>query len=388
MMRKLLVSAMALLCFAVAAHAQVVYRDPSAAAAQDEALPFPGQNPMYKSRLDSIQKTVPLRYNEYVQKFIDIYAARKGQIAKILGLSGYYFPIFERSLKEYQVPEEIKFVSIVESALDPHAVSRTGATGPWQFMPATAKGYGLKMDKTIDERKDPATASHAAAAYFRDAYNDLGDWVLAIAAYNCGKGAVARAIQRSGGKTDFWEIRQFLPVETRNYVPAFIATTYIMNYYSKHDIQAAIPDLPTLTDVIEVSSKVSLELIAKAAHFDLKQLLRLNPSYKKQVVNGSPSSPKHIVIPAVRDNESFTALYQAINNEHPLPAQLASRESEPVTKKTSSKAGSYVSYKVRPGDTLSEIAEKFNRTIAQIKSRNKLRSSILQPGMVLKIAKV
>ncbi|MGV3546483.1 MAG: lytic transglycosylase domain-containing protein, partial [Pedobacter sp.] len=186
-----------------------------------------GQNLLYKLRLDSIQQTVPLDYNEYVQTYIDIYTKRKAMYGDMLGLSSYYFPIFEKALKTYNIPTEIKYLSIVESSLNPHAVSRVGATGLWQFMFGTAKAYGLNMDNFVDERKDPIQASYAAAAYFRDAYEELGDWLLAIAAYNCGKGNVNRAIMKAGSR-NFWDIRKFLPKETSNYVPAFIAAVYVM----------------------------------------------------------------------------------------------------------------------------------------------------------------
>ena len=154
----------------------------------------------------------------------------------MLGLSDYYFPIFEKALKANDIPEEIKYLPIIESSMNPQAVSRVGATGLWQFMFATAKGYGLKMDSFVDERKDPIQASYAAAAYFRDAYAELGDWLLAIAAYNCGRGNVDRAIKKANSR-DFWDIRPFLPMETRNYVPAFIAAVYVMNFSKAHDIE-------------------------------------------------------------------------------------------------------------------------------------------------------
>ncbi|MXV17948.1 lytic transglycosylase domain-containing protein [Hufsiella ginkgonis] len=349
----------------------------------------PYQYMVYKNRLDSIQKTVPLTYNEYVQKYIDIYTSRKGQIGKVLGLSTYYFPIFEKSLKEFDIPDEIKYVSIVESSLDPHAVSKTGATGPWQFMSQTAKGYGLKMDRFVDERKDPVSASHAAAAYFRDAYNELGDWLLAIAAYNCGKGAVTRAIAKSGGKADFWSIRNFLPQETRNYVPAFIATTYIMNCYNKHDITSQQSEFSLLNDVIEVNSPVSLEAIAKAANVDIKLLSLLNPSYKKLFVNGSSGSPKRIVIPENKNQETYASLYETLNNStSALPEMIAAPRNTSAPTAVRQPAKKYISYKVKAGDTLSEIASKFTGSnVSEIKSKNRLKSSVLQPGMILKINK-
>lgn len=358
-----------------------VYRDSSFVPPVNETAPFYAQNALYKSRLDSIPATVSLTYNDYVQKYIDVYAARKGQIARVLGLSLYYFPIFEQALKEFGLPEELKYVAIVESELDPHAVSRSGATGPWQFMFSTAKGYHLSMDKHIDERKDPVAASRAAAAYFRDAFADLGDWLLAIAAYNCGKGAVTRAIQRAGGKADFWEIRRFLPEQTRNYVPAFIATTYIMKYHRKHDILPAAAGLPVETETIEVSSDFTLEEAATATRTDLDLILVLNPAFKKRRIHATPANPRHLVIPAVRDNTTYAALYTMLNRD----PGTASEKSAFTATAGKAAAAETVAYKVRSGDTLSGIAEKFRQTIASIKSKNGLKSNRLQPGMVLRL---
>src|SRR5215217_1347614 len=236
-----------------------------------EVPKFSSYNFIYKNRLDSIQKTVPLTYNQYVQDYIDIYTGRKEMMGKMLGLSDYYFPIFAQALKSYNIPDEIKYLPIIESSMNPHAVSRVGATGLWQFMFGTARGYGLNMDNFVDERKDPIQASYAAAAYFRDAYEELGDWLLAIAAYNCGKGNVNRAIAKAGSR-DFWEIRRFLPMETRNYVPAFIAAVYVMNCPSNHQIKSQKSSFIKNTDIIQVNRFVSLASLAEALNIDLEEL--------------------------------------------------------------------------------------------------------------------
>ena len=191
---------------------------------------------IYKIRLDSIQKDVQLDYNGYVQDYIDSYLlSGRADIGREIGLSKYYFPIYEKAFSEAGIPEEIKYLSIVESQLNPNAVSRVGAAGPWQFMSNTARLYGLSMDNYIDERRDPIKSSYAAAAYLKDAYQQFGDWLLAIASYNCGQSNVVEAIEKAGS-TDYWSIRQYLPAETRGYVPAYIAITYIMNYYQKYNI--------------------------------------------------------------------------------------------------------------------------------------------------------
>jgi membrane-bound lytic murein transglycosylase D len=402
------------------------------------------QNLVYKRRLDSLQGSVPLTYNEHVQNYIDIYVfKRKEQIGKMLGLSKYYFPIFERSLREVGIPDEIKFLTVIESALNPHAVSRSGAVGPWQFMYTTAKGYGLVMDNFVDERKDPVQASQAAAVYLKDAYNRLGDWLLAIAAYNCGTGAVTRALARSGGEPDFWKVRPFLPRETQNYVPAFIATVYAMNYYQKHDIAPREAGFSIFTDVIDVNRMVSFASIAKAADIDLDELRTLNPSYKKQIVNGTPASPKRLVIPAI-GKQLYASLYDVLNpqidelqviaagNERSgvapisvpeshkvkegqtlvmvanqygvevqdlkvynslksmdvVPGQVIRLKQEKVVTKPAKASPGYLTYIVKAGDTLSEIAEKFSgATVSRIKALNGLKRNTVQPGMKLKINK-
>ena len=271
------------------------------------------QNKIYKRRLDSLQKTIPLACNQYVQNYIDLYTSKhKDQVGKVLGLSKYYFPILEKALKDVGIPEEIKFITIVESALNPNAVSHSGAKGLWQFMSATAKGYGLQMDHYVDERKDPVQASYAAATYFKDVYNQFGDWLLAIAAYNCGASIVSKAIEKSGGIADFWRIRPYLPKQTQNYVPAFIATNYVMNYYKKHNILPTSAGINMATDVIEVNKVVSLASVAKAAKLDLSILSALNPAYKKQIINGSQARPKQLVMPLL-SKQVYSSVYDALN---------------------------------------------------------------------------
>ncbi|SKB79876.1 membrane-bound lytic murein transglycosylase D [Daejeonella lutea] len=341
------------------------------------------QNLTFKRRLDSLEKSVPLNYNEYVQSYIDIYLSRGEQMGKMLGLSKYYFPIFEKALKEAGLPDEIKFVTVIESALNPHAVSRSGAVGPWQFMYTTAKGYGLVMDNYVDERKDPVKASYAAAHYFVDAYKRIGDWLLTIAAFNCGTGAVTRAIEKSGGIADFWKVRSFLPRETQNYVPAFIATVYAMNYYRSHGIQSKAADFNVLTDVIEVNRHVSIASIAKAADFDLKELLLLNPSYKKQIINGSIQSPKSLVIPGVNNN-AFASLYDVLNggtNTNASVIAASMKEAFAELPKTNP-----VYHRVLPGQTLTSIANKYGAEVQDLKVWNRLKTSTLVPGQNIRVS--
>lgn len=351
-----------------------------------------GQNLLYKLRLDSIKQTVPLDYNEYVQSYIDIYVKRKNMYADMLGLSSYYFPIFEKALKSYNIPTEIKYLSIVESSLNPHAVSRVGATGLWQFMFGTAKAYGLNMDNFVDERKDPIQASYAAAAYFKDAYEELGDWLLAIAAYNCGKGNVNRAIDKAGSR-DFWEIRRFLPAETRNYVPAFIAAVYVMKYAKIHQIQAKATPFVFKTDTIQVRNFVALSDVANAINHTEETLFALNPSYKKKIVNGTEVSPKRVVIPSP-EHQYYERLFDVLNNDVDTNKEIILASTDDARelrkkaqpKKTEKSSGILV-HKVLPGQNLTIIANKYGVEVQDLKVWNKLNALTIVPGQKLKIYK-
>jgi membrane-bound lytic murein transglycosylase D len=348
---------------------------------------FSNYNYVYKNRLDSIQKTVPLTYNQHVQDYIDIYSGRKDMMGKMLGLSDYYFPIFAKALKTFNIPEEIKYLPIIESSMNPYAVSRVGATGLWQFMFATAKGYGLNMDNFVDERKDPVQASYAAAAYFKDAYEELGDWLLAIAAYNCGMGNVKRAMEKSNSM-DFWELRRYLPKETRNYVPAFIAAVYVMNCPDKHQIQRASSPFEKYTDTIQVNHFVSIPALAEALDMDLDVLCSLNPSYKKKIVNGTETSPKRLVIPRI-SLEDFTRIYEILNEDSgtgSMRVVLASNSDRKTVKKTRTKSRpAFFYHKVSPGQNLGAIANKYHVEVQDLKVWNKLRGSTIVPGQKLKV---
>ncbi len=354
-----------------------------------EGRSFYNYNFVYKSRLDGIQKSIPLDYNEYVQKYIDIYSSRKDMIGKMLGLSSYYFPIFEKALKSYDVPEELKYLPIIESAMNPQAVSRVGATGLWQFMFTTGRGYGLSVDNFVDERKDPIEASYAAGAYFQDAYAQLGDWLLAIAAYNCGTGNVTRAIAKAGSR-DFWEIRPYLPMETRNYVPAFIAAVYIMNFPTMHNINSQQSPLALKTDTVQVSRFVSMASLAGALNMDEAALCSLNPSYRKKIVNGTPESPKRIIMPAV-SLENYSMIYDVLNNstvDISTRVILASNDDKRIRNHTRAKVATARSYhKVTRGQNLGEIADKYHVEVQDLKVWNRLKGNTIVPGQKLIVSK-
>lgn len=341
-------------------------------------------NGIYKDRLDAVQQRVPLTYNESVHKYIDIYSARSSQFGKMLGMSEYYFPIFEKAFKAYDIPEEIKYLSIIESNLNPKAVSRVGATGIWQFMFGTAKGYGLNMDNYVDERRDPVEASYAAAAYFRDAYEGLGDWLLAIAAYNCGRGNVDRAMAKANSR-DFWEIRPFLPAETRNYVPAFIAALYVMKFSEAHDIKHQPSALAIATDSIQVNRFVSIPVIAEAMNMEPELLYALNPSYKKNVINGTEANPKRLVVPRIT-LDNFARVYDVLYNQEGIRESrviLASNDDRRVARKKPSAKTPVKYHRVSPGQSLSTIAKQYRVEVQDLKVWNRLKTSILMPGQRL-----
>jgi membrane-bound lytic murein transglycosylase D len=402
------------------------------------------QGGIFKRRLDSIKKDVPLDYNEYVQSYIDTYTHNREEMAHVIGLSKYYFPIYEKAFRDAGIPDEIKYLSIVESKLDPNAISRVGAAGPWQFMFTTGKLYGLTIDDYVDDRCDPIQASYAAAAYLKDAYQEFGDWLLAIASYNCGKSNVEHAIEKANA-TDFWSIRQYLPVETRNYVPAFIAVNYVMNYYNKHGIIPQACNLSLKTDTVLVNKYVALSTVSYALGLDTKQLALLNPAYKRQIINGTSKAPRRLVIPEI-DKAKYSALYNVLNNTKEVAAapqlvyaayydskpeklpsyhtvrhgeslkdiadtygvelsdlklwnhlhsnkavvgrklKLSEATDESKAKPSVKHRQNYITYKVKTGDTLSGIAAKFDGTsIEKIKSVNGLKKDKLQPGMTIRI---
>ena len=343
-----------------------------------------------EGRLAYLQQTVPLTYNEQVQSYIDLYSTDryKRYLSNMLGLGAYYFPIYERIFTEAGVPNEIKYLSIVESALNPHAVSRVGATGLWQFMFTTARLYNLTMDSYIDERKDPVAASYAAAAYLKEAYQEFGDWLLAIASYNCGKGNVLRAIQRSGlTQPDYWAISPYLPRETRRYVPAFIAMTYMLSYSEEYNIVPTTPEsvegVIDTTEVVWVQNFVPFAGVAKALNISEETVKSLNPAYKRSVANGSIESPRKLVLPQVPP-EAYPALYAVLNSTQEASPNVLNA-SNGGTNGQEEDQDQVMTHRVRKGETLGKIAERYHVTVQDLRVWNHIKRNMIVPGQQLRV---
>ena len=242
---------------------------------------------VYIDRLSRIPSIIEMPFNDIVKKHIEAYTNRlRNKISFILAAANFYMPLFEEALDTYDLPLELKYLPVIESALNPTAMSRQRASGLWQFMLRTGKLYGLENNSLVDERRDPIKSTWAAARYLKDLYNIYKDWNLALAAYNCGPGNVNKAIRRAGGATDYWEIYHLLPKETRGYVPGFIAANYIMNYYCEHGICPMDTQLPATTDTIHIHKNLNLKQVAEVCDINIDQLRSLNPQYKKDIVPG------------------------------------------------------------------------------------------------------
>lgn len=342
---------------------------------------------VYKQRLQALPLIVEVPYNEVVRKYILRYIKHSPkQLAVLQRKAEYYFPIFEDIIVRYQLPYELCYLSIVESALNPNARSHVGATGLWQFMPSTGKRYGLEINSLVDERMDPIRSTEAACQYLTDLYKIFGDWNLAIAAYNCGPGNVNKAIHRAGDKRDFWSIYPFLPKETRGYLPIFIAVVYAMNYAQVHGICPAEPLLTMASDTIITTQRQHLKQIAENIHIPLHELRRLNPQYPRDIIPGGKEYA--ICLPSEKmgayiDNEQVILAYQAdelINNR---------RAEIELLHQTSVEGGYSINgityYKIKPGDTLGGIAKKFRVSVKQLKTWNGLKSDNIRAGKTLKI---
>lgn len=339
---------------------------------------------VYVRRLQNLPNVIEMPYNPVVRKFIDQYTGRlRRSVAMFLGASNFYMPIFEDALEAYQLPLELKYLPIIESALNPGATSKAGAGGLWQFMPTTGKRYGLDITSLIDDRRDPVKASYAAARMLRSLYEIFGDWTLVIASYNCGPGNVSKAIKRAGGEKDYWKIYPYLPSETRGYVPAFIAANYVMNYYCEHNICPASTRLPMGTDTIVVSRDVYMEQISDVCGISMEELKALNPQYRTTKIPGN-ASPCNLRMPMEAIHkfiESGDSVYT-----HRLSELNKRRSVVEVNEKAASQSSKGTKYvKVRRGDTLGGIASKNRTTVAKIKRLNGLKGTNIRVGQRLRV---
>lgn len=371
---------------------------------RDENRDYPKE--VYIERLSRLPNVMEMPYNEIVQKFIDRYTGRlRHSVSYMLGASNFYIPIFEEALEAYGLPLELKYLPVIESALNPKATSHAGAAGLWQFMVATGKQYGLEINSLIDERRDPIKSSYAAAHYLKDLYNIFGDWSLVIAAYNCGPENINKAIHRTDGQADYWKIYPYLPRETRGYVPAFIAANYVMNYYCEHNICPMRTTLPAKTDTVVVSKDVHLKQIADVCGIDIEELRTLNPQYRRDIVNGN-NKPSVIRLPANATNTFIAnedSIYRYETDALLTRRSLVEVESSKYTTSTSSTRKSYSKSKskkrkssrrsrtrkksvtVRSGDTLSEIAERHHTTVKKLRQLNGIKGNNIRAGKKIRV---
>lgn len=391
----------------------------------------------YQERLRRLPVVMEMPYNSVVQKFIDQYSGRlRRTVSYALGAGNFYIPIFEEALDYYGLPLELKYLPVIESALEPKAKSPAGAVGLWQFMLATGKRYDLKVNSLIDERQDPYKSSWAAARYLRDLYKIYRDWNLVIAAYNCGPTNVNKAIHRADGVRDYWAIYPYLPSETRGYVPAFIAANYIMNYYCEHNICPMKTKIPITTDTVTIMRDLHMQQVAELCNIDVEAIQALNPQYRTQLIPGS-SGPMTLRLPTETlntfidlkdsvynyrvdelltrrscvevddrlDNRSVASKRRAARQQSASESSSSSRSSASKSSsrkssrssssksssrssrssRKSKKVKSSASATVRKGDTLIEIAHRNGTTVEKLKKKNKIKGNMIKPGQKLKV---
>jgi len=345
---------------------------------------------VYTNRLYRMPTEMELSFNNVVKSYIEMYAnRRREQVSYMLALGDYYFPMFEQALDKYGLPLELKYLPVIESALNPVAVSRAGATGLWQFMLYTGKGYGLEVSSLVDERRDPYKATEAAVRYLKDLHAIYHDWNLVIAAYNCGPGNVNKAIARSGGKRDYWQIYNYLPRETRGYVPAFIAANYIMSHYADHQICPAHSyNTITALDTVYVKERIHLEQIAGVLDVSMSELRRLNPQFRRDVIPGDYKTYA-LVLPTEKMFTFIDKNSEIINFNRDRYLTHRSSTDEILGNTVSSASGNStnVYYRVRKGDNLSSIAGRNGISLTQLKSWNGLRSNRIGVGKRLIVGK-
>lgn len=355
-------------------------------------IPASPSDSIYKLRLSKLPCIMEMPYNSTVKAFIELYTVRKRQqVEYMMGMSDYYFPIFENVLNANNLPLELKYLPIIESALNAVAFSRVGAAGLWQFMIPTGRMYGLEINSLVDERLDPVKSTYAAARFLKDLFSMYGDWHLVIAAYNCGPGNVNKAIRRSGGKRDYWAIYPYLPAETRGYVPIFIAANYSLHYASHHNLCKAKVKMPIITDTIMVKEKLHFEQISSVLNIPVEQIRLLNPQYKKDFIPGN-IKPYALCLPLnyangfyEKYNEIVTHKSDSLINNRREETEVLTAVHKPTSGTNTSSRAKY--HTVKSGQTLGYIAAKYGVSLNQLKRTNNLRGTTIHPGQKIKIVK-
>jgi membrane-bound lytic murein transglycosylase D len=338
---------------------------------------------VYTERLSKINSIIDLKYNGIIRNHIHVYTEKKvEEFRAILGLKDYYFPMIEDIFDSYGLPAELKYMAVIESALNPNAVSRVGATGMWQFMYSTGKFYGLIINSIVDERRDPIKSTHAAARYLKDMYAIYNDWILVIAAYNCGPGNVDKAIRRSGNRKDYWEIYYRLPRETRGYIPQYVAATYCMNNYTEHNIVPLPINIPVATDTIVVNKDIHLSQISDVMNIPLGELKALNPQYRTGLIPGSTKS-QTLTLPIIHLGD-FIDLSDSIRNYksdiYLNKTNLAINPSRSTYLPPDVKGKTKIYYTVRDGDNLGFIAEWFRVGLTDLRYWNDIYGNTIRVG--------
>jgi len=343
---------------------------------------------VFIQRLSEIVSPITFPYNDKVRAYIELYTQRKrDMVERMVGASEYYFPAFETALDAYNLPLELKYMAIIESALNPVARSRVGASGIWQFMYYTGKLYGLEINSYVDERFDPIKETDAAARFLRDLYAIYGDWHLVIAAYNCGPGNINKAIKRSGGKRTFWEIYNYLPKETRNYVPAFIAAAYTMNFYKEHNLLARPTLLPETADTIMVNKMLHFQQVSSVLGLSVDQIRELNPQYRKDVIPGGKKSyalrlpAAHTILFAENEDSIFSVNRDKYFAQNQLVINPVTSNYEPEIPRDKAK----IYYTVKSGDTPGFIADWFDVNVTDLKYWNDIHRNMIRVGQRMTI---
>lgn len=339
-------------------------------------------------RLRLMPCIMEMPFNNYVRSFIDLYTERRRrQVSYLLGIGDYYFRLFEQVLDNNKLPMELKYLPVIESALNPTAISRAGAAGLWQFMSSTGKMYGLEINSLVDERMDPYKSTIAAAQYLKDLYGIYGDWHLVIAAYNCGPGNVNKAVRRAGGKQDYWAVYPYLPAETRGYVPIFIAANYALYYAHAHNICKANIDFPKAVDTVMVHNRIHFEQISAVMNIPVEQIKLMNPQYRRSVIPGD-LKPYAVVLPMKLTGKFIDKLDEIVNYKADSLVNTRREEvSIPKAVTASGPSSKIIYHKVTKGQTLSGIAARYGVSVTKIKKWNNLRSSTIKPGQRIKIMK-